>query len=410
MLLLQLVACGPKDSGPALLDSGLVEDTSTGDDTGTLGEFTPPCDGDWGWAEGRLDPAQMVHVAPMASGDGSMELPMGNLAEALEQARATSAPGLMIWPGTHDVAGLTLSTSSGDQAGFTVCGCGPDSILAGDDQDATLWISDLEATVAAVGLSGGLRGLVVRGGADVTLEEVSVSDTQRVGVIVDGSTTTASLSNMDISGVSPVDDIGWGLAVQGSSVVIDNLHIVGGHGFGAFVHEASVDITGLEVTGTQPNGAGLYGRGLHMQQLSSGTLSNVTLSGNADAGLYALQSVGLVAENLHIDTTSTGLTDEGAATGDGIVVTAGDSGASPETFGFELSNSTVESSDRAGVLLDGVAATLNGNTVQSNGVTGEGGVEILLQGGALVEGSDAAVQVASELPLNIQVVAVETLD
>ena len=408
MLMMLMLACGEEPDG----DSGVALPEDSGADTEDTGEpsFTPPCDGSWGWAEDRMDVDRLIHVAPMAAGDGSKELPVGTVEEALQLARERGAPGLMIWPGTHDVSDLQLSTSAGDGPGFTVCGCGADSVLAGGSENATLWISNLQATVAAVALTGGYRGLVVRGGAEVTVESVSITDAARVGLIVDGSGTTASLSQVDIAGVVPDEDLGYGLAIQGAAVTVDNLHIIGSHGIGAFVHEAEVDISGLTVEDTVARSDGLLGRGLHMQQLSSGTLSAVTLKGNQDAGLFALQSVGLVVDNLHIDTTSTGFTEDEQTTGDGLVVSAGDSGVNPETYSVVLSDNLVENADRAGILLDGVSATVNGNVVSDCGLTGEGGEGILLQGGAIATGTDQAANVTAELGLNVQVLDVDVVD
>ena len=123
----------------------------------------------------------------------------------------------------------------------------------------------------------------------------------------------------------------------------------------------------------------------------------------------AVQGGQVVVDNLHIDTTSTGLTEEGDETGDGLVVTGRDSGSAPETFSFTMSDSTVTDSARAGVLLDGVAATLEGNTLSGSGLeVDESG--ILIQGGAIADGSDEVANVSSELGLNIQVLAIELVD
>ena len=403
-MLLLLLGCRPDELNEPTLDSGST-------DSGTLGEeFQPPCDGTWGWLDGRIDPALAVHVAPVDTpGDGTMGAPLSTIDEAVQMARDVGAPAVMIWPGTHDVTGLRLSTSSGDPPGFALCGCGPDSVVLGGADAAGLWISDVEMTVAGIAIGGGYRGLVVRSGASVDVVDVSVAGVDRVGVVVDGSGTAARISGLTITAVNPDEDVGYGMAIQGAQVTLDNLHITGGHGIGLFVHEGQVELSNAVIEGTVARGDGLLGRGLHMQQLSSGTLDDVTLSGNQDAGLFALQSVGLVAENLHIDTTSTGLTEDGTATGDGVVITAGDSGAAPETFSFSMSNSVVDDNARAGVLLDGVQATLEGNTITNSGVVVEDN-EILLQNGAVADGSDQAVDVTSELGLNIQVLDVDVVD
>ncbi len=83
MLLLVLFACGPSD------DSSLLP---TDSDSGGAG-IQPPCDGTWGWMDGRLDPLEVIHVAELSAvGDGSMEAPFGSLPPALELAREVGAP------------------------------------------------------------------------------------------------------------------------------------------------------------------------------------------------------------------------------------------------------------------------------------------------------------------------------
>lgn len=390
--------------GCTATDKDAGTDTGTDTDDSATEEIAPCADG-WGAIDDLLDVQTAVHVAPDGSpqGPGTVDQPF----DTLEAALAANPQGadLALWPGSYPTA-LTLFVDSGagiDHSGTRIVGCSSDEVrLTGVTTDAVLSLVGVtDILLAGVGTEGGYRGLEARGGADLETLDVVVSDAVRTGVFLSGTATTGALRGLTITDPVPEDDgsYGWGLVIQDATVSVDDTRIENAHGVGALVHFGDVDVTGLQIQGVATDAAGLFGRGLQLQELAQGQLEDVEIRQAHDAGVFAHRTLLLDLNNIWILDTGGGLTaEDGEATGDGLVVTRADGNEAVDTFQVSVTDSIFEGSARAGVVLDGVTATLVDVTTPDSALS-QGGVGVWAQNGAEVSGD--SVQATQPLKLNL---------
>ena len=381
-----LMACSGKDS---------IVDTSDRDDTAP--SFAGPCTDGWGQLAVFLDdPESALHVSPEGSpeGDGSVDAPFDRLESALLHVHDNQlSPSIALWPGEYAAtAGVLLSaTGQGiDDSGGSVVGCGSGQVtLTGGTEAPALDIVQVtDITLAGFTIQGGYRGLVVRGGASIEADGLVIDHATRTGVLIDGSATQATLRDITVRSTVPdVDDsFGWGIAVQDAAVVLENPTVTDMRAVGILVHAGSATLSGGTVSGVTPDAQGLFGRGIQLQALSSGTLSGTQISSVHDAGVFAHRSVELSVDGIWVLDTSAGLTEDGGeASGDGMVVSQADGNNDPADFVVEIHDSIFENSARAGLVLDGVTATLSGVTTPNSGLEQED-TSIFIQGEANVSG------------------------
>jgi len=429
---LGLVGCEAKDDSPGE-DSGdsappTADDTATAsDDTGTdPTDAMPVCaDGTWG---NLPDAALAVHVSE--DGDdtaaGTAAAPVATLDQALALSRAKGGPRtIFVGPGTWSV-NLSLAHSVEDSTddGLGIYGCGPDETTFEADArgEPVVKVSQVaDFVLDGFTVSGGRRGIWIWQGASATLHDLVVDGSTRTGIIVDGSETFTSASQVVVQNVVAEStgsgtDIGYGIAVQLGTLEITDSVVTGATGVGILAHFAVLSASSVEVSGTGPDASGYFGRGIQLQELAQGTLTDVVLADNADAAVFALRSLSTVLSGVTIAGTVAGAvpsTATAATSGDGVVISQGDENYDPKLFVASIDDNSITGSARAGVVLEGITvSSCTGNTVSGNGYPGDGSPEIIVQDGAVMPDgsvSDPWTSLDVGLPVNVLTVDQDSL-
>ncbi len=421
--LLLLPACGDKD------DTGPVGDTQpdspvdtqpdspvdTGPDTDLPTEpaIEACSDGTTGFIG---DPEASVHVwaGADAGGDGSWGRPFTDLDDALEAVRLLDADKrIAVWTGEYS-ANLRMSLDAGD-SGTIIQGCGPDEVIIDAEETDTPVFKVTEAQdVQLEGLCtrGGTRNIQVWSDATVSLTSVRSTESSEAGLLVHGAASLALLEDVEIQDPIPGDDgFGYGIAIQeGASALIDGGSITGATAVGLFIDDANeIEVVELEISGTLTDADGYYGHGLQVQaDTVAVTLDSSMLYDNQGAGVFVLQGLAFTMTNSMVETTlAAGIPDSVETTGDGVVISRGEGNINPATFTASLEDNLIEGSDRAGLLLDGVTATLTENVLSGNGY---GEDVALAQDFAVVSGVDAVLELDEENALGLNLEPLSAVD
>jgi hypothetical protein len=407
--LLLLSACGDKDdTGPGESPSDSPVDTAgdTGPDT------DPPTDpavescgdGSTGFIE---QPELAVHVWADAAegGDGSWARPFTELSDALEAVRLLDADKrIAVWAGEYS-DNLLLSDGDGD-GGTVIQGCGPDeTIIDAEDPEAPVIAVSEAQDVELEGLCtrGGTRNIQIWSDATVFMASLRSSDSAEAGVLVHGEATLALIEDLEVDAPIPGDaGFGYGLAIQeGASAVVEGGAISGATAVGVFVDDATeISLSDFTVSDTVTDGDGAYGHGLQVQaDTVQVTVEASSFVDNQGAGVFVLQGLDFVMSASSVTgTAAAAIPDSVETTGDGVVISRGEGNISPATFAASLEGNTIEGSARAGVLLDGVTASLTSNVLSGNGY---GDDTALAQDSAVASGSDAVAELEEPLELNL---------
>ncbi len=393
----------------------------TGTDTGLLG-LAGPCENE-GWGQ-VLSPQDAVHVRADGddeTGDGSLEAPFATLDAALAASRIVEpASPIAIGPGRFD-ATLSLSDDSGEGVsddGLSLEGCGPsETTLAGDQANAVVLAVDIQdLRIAGLRIEDGRRALWFRAGSIVAIQDVEVQSSQRLGIVVEGSSTLVDMNEVYVRDTVPENlssggSMGYGVSVDGGALTMRGGGVYGSTGVGILAAFASLELEDVTVSGTRAIVDGSLGRGVQLQELSLGVISGGTISENLDAGLFVSRAVDLQVDGLHVEQVAAGVVPGSAqTTGDGIVLTAGvDGSGSPADFTAFLRNVVIDGTDRAAVLLDGVTAEVTDHTHLNNGLVVEGS-STFTQQGAQVSGNVGTEDLADNagLLLNHELVELDT--
>lgn len=366
-----------------------------------------PCsDGGWGHID-SVSPA--VHVRAGGddlAGDGTEARPFATLARALQATRAlpASARRIAVGPGSF-AGGLTLDQASDN--GLVVQGCGPDeTLLAGGGSAPVLDVSAAGAVaLAGLGLTGGVDALTIRGGASATVDAVEISNTSGRGLVVQGATTVASLTDVTIRDVQ-ASSCGAGASIVGATVDWTRGGVEQAEGLGIFADEADLTLVDVDVADTAPAFDDTLGRGLHAQY-SRVSVDGGQYTGNRDASIYLLDVLnGSSIFGVVITLPGAGvvITLPGAGradTGEGIVVKSTGAGGSVELVG-----NTIDGAPRAAILVDGAEVEMSGNTASDTGLYDTYGAHFFAQhdadivGSGIVTLSDSSALITGDQPLS----------
>lgn len=373
-----------------------------------------PClDGTWGPA---TDPAQtvLVHATPSEATEAAAAF--DDLADAVAFASEPANPSTVLIGAGEWAASILLSADGAPSAdGLTLMGCSSDETTL--EPAPGLLIEPLldlvgvqDLTLSGLRLLGGRNALTIRQGADVAVTDLVVQGSSQTGIFVSGQETLVALQNVDIANSTPTaTGYGWGLAVADvgtapgatGGVTLDGGSIEGNLEMGVYVSAGRLEMSGTAVSGTMPSTSGRFGRGIHTQDFSHLSLDAVELENNSDAAVFAHRPASLEANGVIIILVPAAELPDGtgATTGDGIVATRAAAlygNTNPGLYDVAIEGTQLQDVDRAGVLLEGVTASLSGNEA----VDGVAGVEGTAPGtflygtdGALVTlgGGDAAV-------------------
>lgn len=398
--------------GVAVVALGSACTPGTGEDPTPDPDAVDPCASVWGEAPGTG--RVIVEVGAEQGGDGSTDAPFGDLGSALEAARAGAARQIALGIGEHQ-GPILLAEAFGD-GGLEIVGCGrgttsilgapalPTVDIAGPGADGV--------TVRDLAVVGGRRAVLVRDAAGtpdpVLLERLDVRDAVRIGVMVDGPNTLATLQDVLVDGVSPEDGAyGWGVAVQQRRPAADlldqeiGLHQVevrGAAGTGVLIDGALVVVTDLTVSDTAPSQHG-PGRGIQVQRWSVSTLTGVVASGNTDASIF-LECPGrldptdptgpalpvAIYDSVLGPTLSRALPSGLGESADGIAATQADPSGrmQPAMMRVEVDGNEFIGNARAHLVAEAVTLSLGPNNVFGKGTT----FPLAAQDEAEVEGID----------------------
>jgi len=372
----------------------------------------PPCaDGTWGaltdpttaWdtsGDPVGDPrtAIQVRVDGDDAGDGSLDAPLATLGAALALSRERDSDKVIfVGPGSYDDVALSVSHNpSADTTddGLVIAGCRDEVTLRAPDDDTTiLRVSEAQdVRLYDLGMEGGSRALWIWQGARVSMARIRVERSGTVGVVMDGVDTLVDITDSMISNTAVRrgrPGVAIGVGVLRAQVRWSGGGVSGSRQAGVLLAgdgtAGALDLRDLTIDDTTADDDGLYGRGLQAQGAVSLSMSGVTISDSVDAGIYMVKTAEASLDGVEISGVSVGtIPDETDTTGDAVVFTSDDgSGDSydPDDFVLTMTDSTLAGYERAGVLLERVTATLEGNT-------GLGDAWIEDQDDALVGGSD----------------------
>lgn len=223
-----------------------------------------------------------------------------------------------------------------------------------------------------------LSGLTVIGGApgisltasaevSVSVEDVSVTGSGSYGIYVAGP-VVLSADELTVSDTLSAGDgsLGRGLSVQGKAVVVlSSSSLLRNHEVGAFADDSSLEFSDSFVTDTASTALGYFGRGVHVQGGAFLVGSNLTVSGSHDSGISVLNSSLDLSASAVSGTVLAPLSDGSGQSGDGIALFLGSEAPTPGAT-ITVRSTTVSGNQRAGVLTDGVSATLDTVDVHDN--------------------------------------------
>jgi hypothetical protein len=361
-----------------------------------------PCD-DGGWS-GLSDPDDAVHVRTRgddATADGSRLMPYGTPEAALDATRAGGPKAIFLGPGTYD--GF-LDLGAGTDDGLAIYGCSadevtlrPDTYSSGGHRRAIMVSGASGVVLADFRIQGGLPGLWIWQGASAEVSEVVVDEALGYGVMVGGTTTTATLTDVEVHDVDPdVYDHGWllgyGVAVDDATVTMTRGGVWGASVVGVLAaNVADVTLNDVTVEDTYPDYDGSKGRGAHAQGLSSLVVQGGAFRRNHDAGIAAVGAIWLEVSGAEISDTAAVAMSDGTTSGDGILIAeepGGDYAAG--TFLGEISDVALDGNDRAAALFDGEGVEVSdfSSIAESGNGLESGGYASYAQNGAVITGGD----------------------
>ena len=322
-----------------------------------------PCS-DRGWGAIR-DPFQAIHVRE--EGDdtwvGSTRSPLSSLEAALACTRRHGVRTIALGPGEFAASASLESDDGGGNSddGLAIEGCGPgETWLVGDalDQPVVKVSGVQDLRIAGLGVRDGRDGLLFWQGSTATLADVHVVGARHTGVVVDGSATEIRFEGVDIRDTLPegVDD-GIGVSVGQGGLTWVGGTLRGSTGVGVLGDYSRLAFDNVEIDATSPWPDGSFGRGLQAQELSTVTALGLTVRDSTGIGVYFLRSVDVQMTNSVVDVVA----ENDCGWSDGIVATRGSSAVAVENYWHEFNANTVGGVSRAGIVLSGVTATVDGN-------------------------------------------------
>lgn len=404
---------------PDTADTTSPTDTDGGDtgptDTADTAEpaITACEDGSTGYI---TEPDGAVHVwaDAEAGGDGSWAHPFSDVQSALEAVRDRDEDRrIAIWPGTYTET-LGLSSDEGDDD-LVIQGCSPDEtvLTAADEDEPVLRITEATGvTVSGLCTDGGTRNIQAWSDASVTLDHLRITGGAEAGLVIHGNATVATVEEVEVSSPEETGDgYGYGIAIQqGATATLTGGSVSGATAAGILIDDANeVTLADFTVEGTAAGAEGTYGHGLQVQaETVLVTVEESTFSDNHGAGVFVLQGLTFtMSDSVVSGTLASDITGAGETSGDGVVVSRGDGNLDPATFVADLQDNTISDSARAGLLLDGVTATVSGNAVSGSG---SGTDQPLSQDASQVSGTDTVTELSETEALVLETTPLEAVD
>lgn len=329
------------------------------------------------------------------AGCGLEQAPYPNIQAAVDAAG--KGAHVLVAPGSYD-EGVVVT----DEV-HIVGACGSTVVLMGgasppDDETLAgglVFAGSLNASAGGLRIDGYAHGVVVVGGANVTLASMDIS-ADGYGLYVEGSTVDATrLWIHDMSADSPPAPAGMGLdVVMGGALTLSESLVESALATGIMVTgNAEAVISDSTVRATQLNGAGKKGYGLLLSGGSTAQLENCVLDGNGSV-------------NIKLTDAGTQLSAQGCVVRDGQVNGDGAGG-----YGLQLGYGSSADFTRGwldgntamglGVFNAGTSAIVRGTVIRGtrqndlgdsgSGVEASQGAELLLSGCLLDDNTKAGI-------------------
>ena len=151
-------------------------------------------------------------------------------------------------------------------------------------------------------------GIVVQTGASLEAKECRIEGNTEIGITLIGEGTTATLSNVDVVGTQPNDDLDYGRGIQlqaGPTLWAENCLVEGNSEVGVFVNELGsvAYLDDVEVRETRPRADGTLGRGIVIQHGASLYAEDSVFDSNAEIGIFANYADTVLLENVEVNQT-----------------------------------------------------------------------------------------------------------
>ena len=416
----------PEDRTPVVIDQG-------------------DCAAVWGDvpAEGRIfvDAINGDH-----HGTGTIDDPLDSVRDGVIAARLAGIKSVAVAPGEYEDSVWLDSTITGweNDAGLEITGCGVgvtiiNATIEYEEDPNGGWLEYVQPIFDIGGIGtdgvvvrdltgvGGRRAVRVRSGAGATdpvrFERVTLEDSLRLGVLIDGVTTVANLEEVHVDGVVVEDGVGTGIAIQTGAWVTDDIpapttldasSVEGASGVGILAEGGWNTLTDVTVANTASID-GQLGRGIQIQSRTQADLSQVTSTGNADAALFlhmpGRNGIGIsISDSVLGDTVGADVMQTGEVAAEGLSVT---NGGDPSTTSemVTMSGTALSGNARADVLVDGASVDFGeGNTFGQDGDYG-----VVVQGNGVAQGGGGSLPVtelgsADSLGLIHDAIALDGLD
>jgi hypothetical protein len=242
---------------------------------------------------------------------------------------------------------------------------------------ARMVLSDVQisGTVAALPARDG-QGILLESGGSLEGARFKIEGGTHAGVDVSDLTTTASISDLSVSGVvaqvGDIDDSGMGLRLaSGTSFSASCVMLDTNEGYGVLVaSSARVFLEDLTVRGTLPEAGrkAIYGRGIGVQDGSTLTAKRVLVYGTPGASLATIDGFAQQINTASISDANFGRANARQCSGAGCPDTSDALGVhvSPLT-NLRLARFSITDAARAGVLIEpGATAQLADGVLASS--------------------------------------------
>jgi hypothetical protein len=220
-----------------------------------------------------------------------------------------------------------------------------------------------------------------------------------VGVVADGPATTLSLVDVEILDSQTEDgSYGYGISITEATTTLTDVTVSGASTVGVLISAADVQASNLRIEDVSPDEDDALGVGLWVQEGSVLSIEGCDIQDTLVAGIRLVETYEADIEGCTIDTVAMGVSVSGVEMGDGIVATQSTDAHNydPATFAHSLVDNTVTGAARAGILLDGISAELEGNQAGDDNGYSIDGVSIFAQGDAVTSGSDPVVSLEED--------------
>ncbi len=385
-----LLGCPPDDDSKDDTGDDDVWDDDAGDDDISVG----PCSGGtWG---GIGDPEHALHVRVDGSddGDGSLGAPFRTVPRAVEVSREAGQPkAIAIGPGGKWVEPVSI-TAADD--GLVIEGCSHEQSEIG-----AVTVDGVEGFRLADLRTGGGSTLAIANSTSVQLQRVTVPYALHAGISVEDSDAVTldevrvrSIEQGSLANCQQWGNWATGVRLVGSTVDVTALDVHDGQGSGLVAVDSTLALTGASIGDIMAAGSGI-GRGIHLEDCASVILDDVTIAGDLpgveDAGIFSMGCGELTVTDCVVQDAVGVTLPLGGTSGDGIVATPGPAPLDPTAYVVVLEDNEITEVARAGILLDGVSASLSGNTTDA---------EFYSQNGAAVSGTDQVTTLQTPLEWN----------